>query len=320
MKIALVSDSLAHLPFPAMLDAAKALGIEGLEIATGNWSSGPHIDLAALLRSAPARRDFLSEFTRRGLELVALNCSGNPLHPVDGARQSAVTRDTIRLAGELGLGKVVMMSGLPGGGPDDRWPNWVVSSWPPETQDILAWQWQERLLPFWHDLVAHARAEGVTRLALELHGNQLVYNVPTLLRLRAAVGETVGANLDPSHLMWMGADPIAAVDALGPAIYHVHAKDAFLNAPRAALVSRLENGSLADIPARAWSYITLGYGHDEAWWRAFCYRLRMVGYDGWLSIEHEDVLMSRLEGVERSVQLLRDVAPREPGDFVPQAV
>lgn len=320
MKIALVSDSLAHLPFPAMLDTARSLGIEGLEIATGNWSSAPHIDLPGLLKSAEARRDFLREFSRRGLELVALNCSGNPLHPVDGARQSAITRDTIRLAGQLGLEKVVMMSGLPGGGPDDRCPNWIVSSWPPETQDMLAWQWQERLAPYWQDLVTHARAEGVRRLALELHGNQLVYNVPTLMRLRAMVGETVGANLDPSHLMWMGADPIAAVDALGSAIYHVHAKDTFLNAPRAALVSRLENGSLTDIPARAWSYITLGYGHDEAWWRAFCYRLMMVGYDGWLSIEHEDVLMARLEGVERSVTLLRDVVPREAGDFVPQPV
>ncbi len=320
MKIALVSDSLAHLPFPVLLDTARSLGIEGLEIATGNWSSAPHIDLPGLLKSAEARRDFLREFSRRGLELVALNCSGNPLHPVDGARQSAITRDTIRLAGQLGLEKVVMMSGLPGGGPDDRCPNWIVSSWPPETQEMLAWQWQERLAPYWQDLVTLARAEGVRRLALELHGNQLVYNVPTLMRLRAMVGETVGANLDPSHLMWMGADPIAAVDALGTAIYHVHAKDTFLNAPRAALVSRLENGSLTDIPGRAWSYITLGYGHDEAWWRAFCYRLMMVGYDGWLSIEHEDVLMARLEGVERSVTLLRDVVPREPGDFVPQPV
>lgn len=318
MKIGLVSDSLAHLPLPQMLDAAKALGIEGLELATGNWSSAPHLDLQRLLGSADARQRFREEFTRRDLELIALNCSGNPLHPVDGGRQTAITYDTIRLAGELGLSTVVMMSGLPGGAPGDATPNWIVSSWPPETQTILAWQWQERLLPFWTDLVAHASAHGVTRLALELRGNQLVYNVPTLMRLRAAVGDVVGANLDPSHLLWMGADPLAAVDALGPAICHVHAKDTFINAPRAALTSRLENGSLMDIAGRAWSYITLGYGQDESWWRAFCYRLRMVGYEGWLSIEHEDVLLARLEGVERSVALLRAVAPIAAGDFLPQ--
>lgn len=320
MKIGLVSDSLAHLPFHDMLDTAKNLGIEGVEIATGNWSSAPHIDLAGLLESTAACQQFRDDIDRRGLQLVALNCSGNPLHPVDGARQSAITYDTIRLAGAFGLKTVVMMSGLPGGGPDDRCPNWIVSSWPPETQEILAWQWEEKLIPYWRGLVAHAAANGVERLALELHGNQLVYNVPTLLRLRAAVGPIVGANLDPSHLMWMDADPIAAIDALGGAIHHVHAKDTFINAPRVATVSRLENGSLADIRARAWSYITLGYGHDESWWRAFCYRLRMVGYEGWLSIEHEDMLLSRIEGVDRSVRLLKTVMPVEPGDFVPQSV
>ncbi len=130
----------------------------------------------------------------------------------------------------------------------------------------------------------------------------------------------MGANLDPSHLMWMGADPHVAVDALGDAIFHVHAKDTYLDPARQATTGMLENGSLTDIPARSWTYITLGYGHDEAWWREFCYRVRMVGYDGWLSIEHEDVMLSRLEGARRSVDLLNAVAPREVSDFVPPAI
>jgi sugar phosphate isomerase/epimerase len=142
--------------------------------------------------------------------------------------------------------------------------------------------------------------------------------VPSLRRLRAAIGPVVGANLDPSHLMWMGADPLAAVDALGEAISHVHAKDTFLNRPRQATTSLLENGSLTDVSARSWSYITLGYGHGESWWRDFCYRLRLVGYDGWLAIEHEDVMLSRIEGVRRSVDLLRAVAPVEATDYAPQ--
>ena len=75
-----------------------------------------------------------------------------------------------------------------------------------------------------------------------------------------------------------------------------------------------------DIPGRAWSYITLGYGHGESWWRDFSYRLRMVGYDGWLSIEHEDVMLSRIEGVRRSVELLKASAPAEPSDFKPQSI
>jgi sugar phosphate isomerase/epimerase len=213
---------------------------------------------------------------------------------------------------------VVLMSGLPAGTATDTMPNWVVSSWPPETQTILKYQWEEVALPYWENLAAAAKGAGVEKLAVEMHGNQLVYNVPTLLRLRKAIGQIVGANLDPSHLMWMGADPLAAIDALGSAILHVHAKDTYLNAPVVATTSRLENGSLTNIPARAWSYITLGYGHGEGWWRDFCYRLRMVGYDGWLSIEHEDVLLSREEGVRRSVELLHTAAPRDGSDFKTQ--
>jgi len=162
--------------------------------------------------------------------------------------------------------------------------------------------------------------KGVKKLAVEHHRNQFVYNVPTLLRLRKEIGDIVGANFDPSHLMWMGADPLAAIDALGAAILHTHAKDTLINKPVCAIVSRLENGSFIGISGRAWSYIRLGYGNGESWWRNFCYRLRMVGYDGWLSIEHEDVMLSREEGLRKSVELLRNVAPSEPRDYMPQGI
>ena len=320
MQIGMVSDSLSHLALDKMLDAAQALGIGGVEVNTGNWSSAPHLDLAHLLANPAARRAFLKAFERRGLKLIGLNANGNQLHPTDGERQSKVLHDTVRLAGELGVSKVCLMSGLPAGAPGDTMPNWVVSSWPPETQAILKWQWEDRLLPYWHTLAAHAAKNGVEQLCVELHGNQLVYNVPGLLALRKDIGPIVQANLDPSHLMWMGADPIAAINALGSAIGHVHAKDTFINAPVCATTSRLENGSLADIPGRAWSYITLGYGHGESWWRNFCYHLRMNGYDGWLSIEHEDVMLSRIEGVRRSVDLLKACAPAEASDFSPPAI
>jgi sugar phosphate isomerase/epimerase len=317
MKIGMVSDSLGNLGFEAMLDAAAAAGIQGLEVNTGNWSAAPHLDLGKLLSNESERRRFLRAFTDRRLELIALNANGNQLHPTDGERQSKVIHDTVRLAGLLGVTKVSMMSGLPGGAPGDSMPNWIVSSWPPETQSILKWQWEEKLLPYWRQLANAARANGVQQLCIELHGNQLVYNVPSLLKLRQEIGDIVGANLDPSHLMWMDADPIAAVDALGDAIYHVHAKDTFVNPAICGITSRLENGPMAQTSARSWSYITLGYGHDERWWRGFCYRLRMNGYDGWLSIEHEDVVLSRIEGVRRSVELLQRVAPVEVSDYLP---
>ncbi len=320
MKIGIVSDSLGHLSFEELLDAAVELGVQGVEVNTGNWSSAPHIDLPAMVTDAGARGRFLGSFERRGLELIALNANGNQLHPTSGEKQSKTLHDTIRLAGMMGIKTVCLMSGLPAGGPEDKTPNWIVSSWPPETGEILAWQWREKLIPYWKDLAALAQANGVKKLCVELHGNQLVYNVPSLLRLREEIGSIVGANLDPSHLMWMGADPLVAIDALGNAIHHVHAKDTYLNKPKQATTSLLENGSLTDIPARSWTYITLGYGHGEGWWREFCYRLRMAGYDGWLSIEQEDVMLSRMEGARRSVQLLNAVAPVEVSDFTPQQI
>ena len=319
MKLGFVSDSLGALPFSEMLDEAVRLNVSGIEVNTGGWSTAPHFDLDQMIADADARRAFAKAFLNRGLEVVSLNANGNPLHPTD-RQQSDCLHDTIRVAGDLGITTVCTMSGLPAGGPDDALPNWVVSSWPPETQDILRYQWEDVLLPYWSKTVDLAKECGVTQIALELHGNQCVYNVPSLLKLRDAVGPVVGANLDPSHLFWMGADPLAAATKLGDAIYHVHAKDTLLNTPVQATTSLLENGSLMDIPARSWSYITLGFGHGEEWWRQFCYHLKMARYDGWLSIEHEDVLLNALEGLEKSVALLKGVLPVAPSDYAPQAI
>ncbi|MCA1493471.1 sugar phosphate isomerase/epimerase [Ensifer sp. NBAIM29] len=319
MNLGFVSDSLGGMTFDALLDSAARLGVSGVEVNTGGWSTAPHFDLKTMKASADARRAFTRAFETRGLEIIALNANGNPLHPTQ-PEQGECLKDTIRIAGEMGIKTVCAMSGLPAGRNGDLMPNWVVSSWPPETQAILRYQWEEKLLPFWTEIAKLASENGVERIALELHGNQCVYNVPSLLKLRAAIGPVIGANLDPSHLFWMGADPLVAAEALGDAVYHVHAKDTMLNAPVQATTSLLENGSLMDISARSWSYITLGFGHGEEWWRQFCYRLKMAGYDGWLSIEHEDVLLNSLEGLEKSVFLLKAVMPVAQSDFEPQAI
>ncbi|KMK69010.1 sugar phosphate isomerase/epimerase [Puniceibacterium sp. IMCC21224] len=319
MKLGFVSDSLGGLGLHGMLDHAQRMGVSGVEVNTCGWSTAPHFDLAAMLGNATAQKAYLAAFADRGLEIISLNANGNPLHPTDPAQGEGL-KNTIRVAGEMGVRTVCTMSGLPAGAVGDTMPNWVVSSWPPETQAMLRYQWEQKLLPFWTDITALAQEHGVERIALELHGNQCVYNVPSLLKLRDAVGQVIGANLDPSHLFWMGADPLAAAEALGPAIYHVHAKDTMLNPPVQAVTSLLETGSLMDIPARSWSYITLGFGHGEEWWRQFCYRLKMAGYDGWLSIEHEDVLLNSLEGLEKSLALLQGVMPAAPADYSPQDI
>ena len=225
MRIGLVTDSLADMPFDRLLAAAAELGIQTLEFGCGNWSSAPHLSLGTMLESAPARQIFADKLRDHGLAISALNCSGNPLHPGEsGKHHREVTSNTIRLAGLLRVPRVVLMSGCPGG-PGDANANWITTAWPPEAARVLQWQWDEAVIPYWRGLVAEAQSAGVIKLCLELHGQQNVYNVETLFRLRDAVGPTVGANYDPSHLFWMGADPLAATRALGDAIYHVHAKD-----------------------------------------------------------------------------------------------
>lgn len=305
MRIGLVTDSLGHLPLDTLLAHAAGLGITRVEFGCGNWSQAPHLDLAGLLASPAARADFLAKLGDHGLEISALNCSGNPLHPGEGgARHDAVTRQTIRLAGLLGVRRVVMMSGCPGG-PGDANANWITTAWPPETARVLAWQWEEVLTPYWRGLAALAAQEGVEKLCLELHGQQAVYNVATLHRLRAIAGPVICANFDPSHLMWMGADPLAAIPALGGAIGHVHAKDTRIIAANAAVNSVIDTTPMADLAHRAWAYVTLGDGHKLPWWQRFCAALREAGYDDVLSIEHEDEALSPEAGVARAVDLLR---------------
>ena len=93
------------------------------------------------------------------------------------------------------------------------------------------------------------------------------------------------------------------------------AKDTYFNGGALNLTGRLETTGHENVKDRAWSYITLGIGHGEQWWRQFCYRLRVNGYDGWLSIEHEDIILSRMEGMRRSVDLLKNALAGEPSDY-----
>ena len=309
MKIGLNTDSLGALPLAEALDFVAELGLDCVEFATGNWSSAPHVDLDELLDSGSARDRLTGLLRERGLRISALTCSGNQLAPGEvGAAHDAVTRKTIELAARLDVPRVILMSGLPAG-PGDTSPNWVVVSWPPEAYTLLEWQWNDVALPYWRDLVAFTRRTGDIRLCVEPHAGQLVYSAPTLLRLREAVGDTVGANLDPSHLFWMGADPVATVRELGEAIYHVHAKDARIE-PAAAVRTRLETIPLfdSDRASRAWNYVTLGAGHDAEFWCGFVNELRAVGYDDVLSVEHEDAALAPEDGIRRSVELLRDTA------------
>ena len=309
MKLGLVTDSLAAYPLEKAAAICRNLGLEQVELGCGNWSPAPHVDLKTLTADSAARSRLLDTLAENGLAISALNCSGNPLFPGEkGERDRAVAADTFLLAEQLGLDTVVMMSGLPGGCPEDRTPTWIVTSWPPETEEILRYQWKAAV-PVWKGLAARARDHGVRHIALEFHGWQLVYNVETLRRLQNEVGgDLLGVNLDPSHLFWMGADPIEVAKALADCIYHVHIKDVRLE-PAAGQNTLLDTKGVLEYASRSWNFVTPGSGHGADWWRAFLRTLRESGYDGALSIEQEDYTIPLEEALKKAVSLLRQVLP-----------
>ncbi len=311
MELGLFTDSVENLPFEAALDLAESVGATGIEIAAGGTSGMRHLRTEELLVDRDARSRFVGAFERRGLRIAALNCSGFPLHPVIGPQQRESIERTIRLAEMLGVTKIVTMSGTPGDGPGSSTVNWVWYPWPADALALLERQWDEAIA-FWTEMATFARDHGIDRIAYELHPLYLVYNVPTLGRLRDAVGPIVGANVDPSHMFWQQMDPLAVVRALGSAVYHVHLKDTQLVPDRVALAGVLDQHPFEDPANRAWVFRTIGRGHGRPFWAAFVAALAEVGYDDVLSIENEDESQPAEEGVREAAAIMRSIVPARP--------
>ncbi|GMA60806.1 sugar phosphate isomerase/epimerase [Alicyclobacillus fastidiosus] len=248
---------------------------------------------------------------RRGLDIAALNCSGNQLDPSDEGKAHKIgVEKTFKLAEQLGVKKIVMMSGCPSAGPLEVVPNWITHCFFPSHQAILEWQWNEVAFPYWEQTVRLAKDYGIEQIAIENLGNNLVYNPETLFTLRNQVGDMVGMNLDPSHLFWMGADPISSARALGDAIYHVHGKDVRLERGIHQVNGLLDHKPMEEFADRSWNYVAVGYGHDLSYWKEFFTVVRMTGYDGPVCLEMEDLTMDPLTGVAKSVQVLKEALPK----------
>jgi sugar phosphate isomerase/epimerase len=315
MKLGVFTVLFGDQPLEAALDRAVEAGLDCVEIGTGNYPGDRHCRPAELLEDASKLEAFRTAITSRGLELSALSCHGNPLHPqAEVARASHETfLRTVELAERLDLGRINLFSGCPGDSDTARFPNWVTCPWPTDYSELLEWQWREKVLPYWREQAAFAAKHGV-RLGFEMHPGFVVHNPRTLLRLREGCGENVGANLDPSHLFWQGIDVETAIAELGRAgaIYHTHAKDTSIDPRNAALNGVLDTTPLSRVAERSWIFRTVGYGHGELDWRRILTALRVAGYDDVLSIEHEDALLSIDEGFRKGVEFLRSVMPVEP--------
>ena len=300
------------------LDYLSERGVSAIEPGCGGHPGDEHLPRDEFLDDERAQRDLQELLEEHGMRISALAIHNNPLHPNQARAESADTelRETIELASQLDVDAVTCFSGLPGGGPNDEVPNWITAPWPNEHADAHAYQWEDVAIPYWEALADHADAHGVN-VGIEMHPNMLVYEPHGLRRLREATNDWIGANLDPSHLAWQGISATEAIRFLDErdAIHHVHAKDVRVYDANARIKGVLDTTAYTDESNRSWLFRTIGYGHDEEFWKDLVSTLRMVGYDGTISIEHEDSLTSGLEGLEKAIELLqRAVFETEPGE------
>ncbi len=282
-------------------------GVDRVELGTGGFPGNGHCNPKELLADEGKLGEFKLLLTKYNLKISALSFHSNHVHPDEEVRERAAEdfTDTLRLAEKLGVDCIITFSGCPGDSRTSKAPNWITYPWPNDFVQVLEWQWSEVLVPFWKKAVKEAASYGVKKIALEMHPGFCVYNPLTLLKLREAVGPEIGANFDPSHLYWQGIDPAQAIAVLKGAIHHFHAKDTYINPLKVQTYGVLDTQSLADVEKRSWLFRTIGYGHEEQKWKEIISALRTAGYDGAVSIEHEDALMSVEEGLGKAIEFLK---------------
>jgi sugar phosphate isomerase/epimerase len=311
MKLGTFTVVLGDMSFENACEFLSKNGVQMVEIGCGGYPGRAHCDPNELLSDEGKLENFKAILAKNNLEISALSSHGNMVHPVKeiADKFDEDLTKAILLAEKLGVPVVNTFSGCPGGSPEDKTPNWVTCPWPDDFSAVLDYQWNKVLIPYWKKKVAFAKEHGIHKIALELHPGFCVYNTSTLLRLREAVGPEIGANFDPSHLIWQGMDPCASIRELGKAgaIFHFHAKDTKVDTYNTAVNGVLDTAHYGNEISRSWIFRTVGYGHGEEFWKGIISELRLAGYDYAISIEHEDSLMSGREGLLKAVSFLKNV-------------
>lgn len=309
MKLGVMNPIISDLSFEDALKYLESLGVQTIEIGAGGYPGNAHLKPEELLGHPDKIRAYKKAVADHGLSISTISCHGNPLHPQKEVAASfdRQFRNAIRIASELEVDVVTGFSGCPGDCENSLYPNWVVCPWPDDNLRILEWQWKEKIVPYWSEMAEFAKGYGIRKFAFEMHPSFAVYNPESLLKLHKAVGPVIGANFDPSHLFWQGIDPVEAIRALKGCIYHFHAKDTMIDPRNTAVNGVLDTKSYGDIENRSWVFRTVGYGHDKAVWTKIISMLKATGYNGAISIEHEDGLMTAKEGLEKAVAFLKDV-------------
>jgi sugar phosphate isomerase/epimerase len=300
------------LTLDQLVEKYQQMGVEAAEIGTGGYPNNKHCPLDDLLADPAKLRAWKKKFDDHNIQVATLSCHGNPVHPdkTIADRDDQTFRKTVLLAEKLDVKVIVGFSGCPGANPTDKNPNWITYRWPPEYAAAQDWQWKERVVPYWKDAAKYARSHGIRRIALEMHPNFMVYNPLTLLKLRDAVGEEIGANNDLSHLFWQGCNPVEVIHMLGKqgAIFHAHMKDTVLFPDKVARYGVLNFiFEKQDLKTASDAFRAVGYGHSASTWKDIMRAYMEVGYDGIFSVENEDPILSGEVGVERALYVLKNV-------------
>lgn len=314
MKLGVFTVLFSDRSFQEMLDYVKNKGLHAVEIGTGGNPGSDHCAIDELLESENRRTKYLDELRSRNLFISAFSCHNNPVSPKEKEAKLAqeTFEKTVRLAELMDVPVVNTFSGVPGSHSGSKYPNWPVTPWPTVYPDILSWQWEEKLIPYWKKAGKFAEDHGV-KIGIELHAGFLVHTPYTMLKLRNETSNAVGANLDPSHLWWQGIDPVAAIKILGKenAIHHFHAKDTYIDQDNVNMYGLTDMQPYSNVQTRAWSFRTVGYGHSLKEWSDMISALRTYNYDYVISIEHEDPLLSINEGFSRAVNNLQNIIIEE---------
>lgn len=309
MNLSVMSPVLNQMTLEEALAYLSSLGVDSLELGAGGYPGKAHMDALDYAENPKKIEELKTLLKKYNLKISAIACHGNPIHP--NKKLAAEFHNdfvaAMKVAVQLGIDTIIGFSGCPGDCDASQNPNWVTCAWPNEYLDILDYQWNQVLIPYWKKTAKLAEEIGIKKIAFEMHPGFCVYNPSTLLKLRAAVGDIIGANFDPSHLFWQGINPIEAIKALKGAIYHFHAKDTKIDLHNTEVNGVLDTASYGDILNRSWVFRTVGYGHDASVWNDIISTLKAVGYDGAISIEHEDGLMSPKEGLEKAVEFLKNI-------------
>ena len=308
MKLGVMNPVLNQYTFEEALDYLQSLGVQTIEIGAGGFPGDNHLKPAELLADPENVKNYKKAVADHNLEISAISCHGNALHPQKAVAEKFHNefKNAILAAEALEVDTVIGFSGCPGDCETSKYPNWVTCPWPEDFLEILNWQWNEKVIPYWKDMAKFAKEHNIKKIAFEMHPGFVVYNPETCLRLRDAVGEIIGANFDPSHLFWQGIDPVEAIRAMEGARYHFHAKDTRIDPQNCAVNGVLDTKNYGDILERSWVFRTVGYGHGAEVWNDIISTLKSVDYDGVISIEHEDGLMSPKEGLEKAVKFLKN--------------